>query len=259
VVYEDEKIRRVKIYLTDLQTGSHFSKEVSISKTVERKNDYGREVISQRMNSKKEVVFIVKATDDELANKEAAAVSKAIRNEGLRLIPADIVEEAMEMAKATREGKIKEDPVAYSRKVVDAFSEIAVSLEQLEKYLGHPIAESSPSELDNLRTIHGTIKSGEQTWASYASGEPEATKVEKAPPPAKKAKKSPAKKKAEPPVEDAVEDTTDYITKLQEKVMDEEVNWEKLGEFAKARDLDLKSQDDCSTILQSWESIKGKL
>lgn len=165
-VYEDDEIRRILVTVIDLEENAEFSREISIAKTVERKNSKGREVVSERPNSYGETVYIVKATDDELANKEAAAVSKVIRNEGLRLLPYDIKEEALRVARETVKGQHK-DPDELRRKIVDSFGAIGVKVRDLEMYLKHSLDQCSPAELEDLRLMHQAIKHGEAKWADY--------------------------------------------------------------------------------------------
>ena len=160
VVYEDDNIRRIKLTCTDLETNTSFNKEIQIGKTVERRQAGDREVIGRRTNSSGQEVFIVKATDDELHNKEAAMISKALRNEGLRLIPSDIVDDAIEVAKETLRNRDKGDPLAAKKKVMDAFLDIGIKPKDLEKYLGHKMDVVSPAELQDLRGIYRAIKDG---------------------------------------------------------------------------------------------------
>jgi len=133
VIYEDQLIRRSKIMVIDLETNASFSKEIQIAKTVERKAKGDREVISERTNTSGDKVYIVKATDDELSNKEAAAISKALRNEGLRIIPADIIDEAMDVARKTLADRDKKDPDAVKKALFDSFSETGVKPKDLQK------------------------------------------------------------------------------------------------------------------------------
>lgn len=167
-VYEDEGVRRIKIYITDLETNTQFTKEISVSKTVERKSSKGREVVGERVNTYGDSVFIVKATDDELANKEAALISKALRNEGLRLIPQDIIEEALEVAKETLASGIKEDPDSHKRKVLEAFADMGITAKDIGVYLGHSTENISANEITDLRAVYRAIKDGEAKWADYA-------------------------------------------------------------------------------------------
>ena len=52
------------------------------------------------MNSYGDTVYLVEATEDDLLTKQAAHVSKVIRTAALRLLPSDILEEAMEQLKS---------------------------------------------------------------------------------------------------------------------------------------------------------------
>ena len=167
VVYEDDHIRRIKVRLLDLETNTGFSRELQIKKTVERKSRKDREVVGERTNTKGENVYIVVATDDELENKQNALISKAVRNEGLRLIPSDITDEAIETATATMRNKFAEDPKAEKKKIIDSFSEIGIKPKNIEGYLKHSIDTISPPELQGLRGMYRAIRDGEATWASY--------------------------------------------------------------------------------------------
>jgi hypothetical protein len=167
IVYEDENYRRVKVTVMDLENNTTFSKEVQVRKTVERKNPRGREILSERTNTKGEIVYIVKATDDELQNKENAMVSKAIRNEGLRLLPADIKDEAVQVARQTVRDRDAKDPDAAKKKILDSFASIGISANDIEKYLKHKTDRLTPKELEDLRDIYVAINEGEATWAQF--------------------------------------------------------------------------------------------
>ena len=174
VIYEDENVRRIKVFCTDLETNSSFSKEIQITKTVERsKAGPDREVVGERKNTKGATVYIVKATEDELFNKEGAAISKAIRNEGLRLIPSDIIDEALDIARATLKDRDSKDPDAAKKAVLDAFSEIGVKPRDVEQYLGHKTDAITPMELQALRGMYRAIRDGEAKWKDYIGGEKE--------------------------------------------------------------------------------------
>lgn len=166
-VFEDDRVRRVRIMVCDLETNASFSKEITITKTVERKSAEGREVLGERKNSKGEKTYIVEATDEELANKEAALISKAIRNEGLRLIPSDIIEEGLAIARETKSKQDAEDPAAAKKRVLDAFSDIGIQPKHLGEYLGHSLDYISAAELGDLRSVYQAIRDGEASWADY--------------------------------------------------------------------------------------------
>lgn len=170
-IYEDEHKRVVRIVMIDLETNASYSKEITIAKHVERKNAYGREVIGERINTKNEVVFIVKATEDEILNKEAALASKVIRNNGLRLIPEHIIEETMMTVDSTLKEGISQDPDAAKRQIADAFASLGVMPSDLGKYFNQPLSSISPAQVAELRDIYNTIKDGQATWVDYVGGE----------------------------------------------------------------------------------------
>jgi hypothetical protein len=165
--WEDENARLVRITVTDLETNLSYSDEVMLAKTVERRSvREGQEVLGERETSDGNKVFIVRTTDEEMANKVNAAKSKAIRNSGLRLIPQDILEEAESAIRETRE-KGGGDPRAQVKKLTDAFGGIGVPPTELEAHLGHPLEQTSPKELADLRAIYTAIRDGEARWADY--------------------------------------------------------------------------------------------
>jgi DNA-binding XRE family transcriptional regulator len=166
-IYEDDEIRRIQVTCTDLETNVAFGKQQTIRKTVERRNRKGREVVGSRTNTYGDEVFVVVATEDELATKEAAVVSKVLRNEGLRLIPADVVDEALTTAKDTLGNQDAQDRAGSAAKVTKAFAEIGVTRTQLEAFLGHPI-DHEDTDFQELRGIYQAIKQGEAKWREYA-------------------------------------------------------------------------------------------
>jgi hypothetical protein len=179
VVYEDELTRRLKVFCTDLETNLTHSKEIVVNKTVERKKPTeDREIVHERINTKGEKVYIVRATEDELQNKESALISKAIRNEGLRLIPTDIIDEGIETARETLKIRDKQDPDAAKKQALDSFSEIGVRPKDIEAYLGHSMDTIVPAELQDLRAMYRAIKDGEATWREYIEKEGEKERPE---------------------------------------------------------------------------------
>ena len=166
VIYEDDDVLRVRVTCIDLESNSQHSKEMQIRKVVERKSEADRDVLEKRRNSKGDVVFIVRATEDEIHNKVASAISKAIRNEGLRLIPADIVSDALNTADETLARSDAEDPKTKLKTICDSFAQIGIKPKYLAELLGHSLDEPvTPYELKELRGTYTAISSGETTWA----------------------------------------------------------------------------------------------
>lgn len=163
-IYDDATKRVVRVSVTDLEANVSYEKDITIEKTVERSNPSGRTVISSRKNSNGNATYVVAATEDELAIKEAALVSKVIRNNGLRIIPGDIIEEAMRTCRATQRDQDKKDPDAARKRLADAFSDLGVKPSDLKQYLNHELGQSSPAEIEELRGVYAAIKEGETTW-----------------------------------------------------------------------------------------------
>uniref|UniRef100_A0A6M3IXF9 Uncharacterized protein n=1 Tax=viral metagenome TaxID=1070528 RepID=A0A6M3IXF9_9ZZZZ len=169
LLYEDDDIKRIRISALDLEGNTQFSRDISIKKTVERKSIKSREddVISERMNSYNQKVYLLRATEDEVMTKESAYVSKFIRTEGLRLLPADIKNEAIAKARETLSKRDSQDPEAAKKRILDSFSRLNIWPKDLEKYIGHSADNLSPHEIADLRTVYAAIESGEATWADY--------------------------------------------------------------------------------------------
>ena len=169
VVYDDDMNRRITVVITDLETNTSFSASIQLEKAVERKDCKGREVISERINSFGQKIYKVRATEDEVLTKQSALISKALRNEGLRLIPQEIIEEAIDTARNTLKSDATVNIDDARRKISDSFANIGIQPKQLEEYLDHPVAMCAPSEIVDLRAIFNTIKNGEAKWGDYVT------------------------------------------------------------------------------------------
>ena len=168
VIYEDDYVRRLLVSVMDLESNTCFSKQIQMRKTVERRDAKGKEIVGQRLNSYGETVYIVRATDDELQVKENAAVSKIIRNEGLRILPSDIVDEARAEAQKTLRTRDAKDPEATKKAMLDFFfNDFGVEPKDIEAYLGHPTRTISPQEMTELRSMYRAMKDGEAKWADF--------------------------------------------------------------------------------------------
>jgi len=170
VIYEDDEMRHVQVSVTDLETNISKSTVVTVKKTVERRKPRdGQEVIGRRENSTGQVVYLVRANDDEVAMKEANLCAKARRNLELQIIPQDIIEEAMDEAVSTAQDRDAQDPDAAKRRIIDAFARIGVRPTDLEQYLDHSLGTVSPAEIDDLRQVYQAIHQGEASWKDYVS------------------------------------------------------------------------------------------
>ena len=169
-VYDDPQLRIVKVSVLDFENNINFDQEVNIPKSVEKRGDReggapkGREVIGQRTNSYGEQTYLVRATDDEIIVKQAALVSKAIRTCGQRLLPRDVIEEAIAAIRATTQDAARNDPDGEKKKLLDAFSGLQVMPSDLAVYIGHSVDRITPAEIAELRDVYRTLKTAESTW-----------------------------------------------------------------------------------------------
>jgi hypothetical protein len=165
MIYEDDEKEIWHVTVTDLEANATWPLDIRCGKTVERSKpmDDGT-YISVRMNSYGKPSYTVPAGDDDLLNKRAALISKAIRTLGLRIIPGDIQDEAEAIIRQIREDDAARDPDAERKRIADAFATIGVKAEALVEYLGHDLGACNPAELAALRGIYGAIKDGEATW-----------------------------------------------------------------------------------------------
>jgi hypothetical protein len=165
MIYDDATKRIVRMAITDLEANVTHFKDIVLEKTVERKDKKGRAVLSQRMNSYGDVVYLVEATEDELLTKEAAITSKIERMLTLKILPADIQEEAIDAVRNTQRKRDKEDPQAAKNKLIDAFDELGVRVPDLKAFLGADSLDNlQPKDLEQLRAVYTAIKEGETNW-----------------------------------------------------------------------------------------------
>ena len=166
-LYDDPTRRIVRVAVTDLEANVTYSRDLTLLKTVERaKPGKDGDYLSRRTNSQGEPVYTVLATEDDFANKEAAAISKAIRALGLRIIPGDLQDEAETLIRQTRKDKAAQDPEAERKRIADAFAGLNIRPVDLTAYLGHSLAQCTPVELVEVRGLYGALRDGEATWAS---------------------------------------------------------------------------------------------
>lgn len=218
-ISEDDERRVIRVAVSDLETNTYFSQDVTVTKTVERsKLPQGEKPIRMRTNSFGKPVYILHGTDDDILNKQNALISKAVRTLGLRLIPGDLVDEALWYVRQTMAKEDAQNPDMAKNRIIDAFAQIGVQVEQLKEYVGHELSALDPSELQTLRAIYSAIKDGETSWKAVmddkAEKEAEAKAAKK---PAAEPAKTATKKNSEPaesgdvPTQESASDDNDMF------------------------------------------------
>lgn len=166
-VYEDADQVRLRVIAIDLESNTKFGADFQVSKTIERKKPRkGQRVISERQTSTGGHVYVVEASPEELAVKVAAEVSKATRTLLMRLVPADIQEACEQRIHQTLTTEHEAKPQETVARLLSAFGQLRVSQVDLENYLGHPAAELSAEEREELLAVWTGIRDGLTTWAA---------------------------------------------------------------------------------------------
>jgi hypothetical protein len=194
VVYEDDEKRVVCVTVMDLENNVAWPTEVAVSKRIERSYvKEGQKVHGTRKNSYGKNVYIVDASEDEIITKQQAMVSKALRTAALRIVPGDILEEALAQVRETLTKKDTQDPKGALKRVLDAFNGLGIQPSELERFLDHSLETITPSEIQDLRGTYQSLKDGDSNWKDVLAAA-EADKVEK-----QKAKDKPADLPQDPP------------------------------------------------------------
>jgi hypothetical protein len=157
VLRDDQFSRQIQGWAWDLETNTKITAEDDFRKLIFRKGKGWIEPDERDLR--------------ELTNRRGAIL---IRNCVLQILPKDLVEDAVAECRKTLRTNAAQDPDAARKKILMAFSELNVSAEMLAAYLGHPVAQSSPSEIADLRGVYKSISDGNSTWADYVNGNSEA-------------------------------------------------------------------------------------
>lgn len=176
-VYDDDEKRIVRVAVMDLESNLTYSRDISIAKTTERRQlRPGEQPLSTRTGSTGHTVYLVRATEDDLANRESALVSKVLRGHALRILPGDILDECMDAVQRTLAAEDARDPAEARKRIVDAFAAQGVAPAELAEYLGHSLESCAPAELATLREVYTAVRDGHARWHEVLADVREARK-----------------------------------------------------------------------------------
>jgi hypothetical protein len=166
VIFDDQERRLIRVTVSDLETNTTFDRTIVLQKTVERKKlRDGQQALAQRVNSFGDVVYIVEASEDDLATKEAALTSKLIRSLGLRLVDGGMLDECRELIEKIIEDRAAKDPDGERKRLIDGFFQMGIRVEDLKAYTGTDMQTLDPATLKHLRQIWTALRDGQTTWA----------------------------------------------------------------------------------------------
>lgn len=173
VMHDDERQMIVQVTAMDLETNSIETAEVVIPKTVERRYvKDGQEIISERENSLGKKVYTVRATDSEVDMMRKAMISKALRNAIFRLVPAELVQIALATARQTIQNADAKDPKEAMRRLIFCFEEQGVSIDKIEKEIGHTLEKANTADVKKLRGLYKQMLNG-ASWDDLTNPEPQ--------------------------------------------------------------------------------------
>lgn len=166
IPFENEKQVKLGVGVMDLQHNTAYYQEAIIPKVVERREiKKGRKSIGTRVNTYGDTVHLVEATDMEVRNLVGAERSKLIRDQGKKLIPRDILDEARAVIDQTLADENAKDPDSAKKRVLDRFAAVGVSATDLMSYLNRPIESLTPRDLQDLGKLYNALREGEVSWA----------------------------------------------------------------------------------------------
>ena len=173
VMHDDERQMIVQVTAMDLETNSIETAEVVIPKTVERRYvKDGQEIISERENSLGKKVYTVRATDSDVDMMRKAMISKALRNAIFRLVPAELVQIAIATARQTIQTADAKDPKEAIRRLIFCFEEQGVSIDKIEKEIGHTLEKANTADVKKLRGLYKQMLNG-ASWDDLTNPEPQ--------------------------------------------------------------------------------------
>lgn len=164
VVFDDEWRRVVKVAVSDLEANLSYSQDVVIEKTVERRSKVDREVVGERTNRQNQKVYRVRATDQELLEKQNNLVAKAQRNLIVKLAPAWLVSRAFQAVDQTLANMTQAELPKALERLRDTYEAAGVTQDELERWLGHPLAQVTVAEYEPLRGAVQALRDGEISW-----------------------------------------------------------------------------------------------
>jgi len=189
IIHEDDQERAGEVVVCDLEANQVYRQGFVVRKVAERRklppNTRQEDIAGTRTGADGQTLYLVRLGETDILMAQNAITSRIIRTLALRLAPGDIVEEALATCLATQRSQDAQDPAAARKRIADAFGALGVSVSDLKAYLGHPLEQCSPAEMDLLRGHYAAMREGQATWAEIAAAR--ATEAEAADRPANKA------------------------------------------------------------------------
>lgn len=126
---------------------------------MEKNNRSIRQITVEHVRYTKNGSYPLKDPSD-IDNRIANVASKQIRGRILALMPKWMVAEAIEQCQLTIKGENSEPIETRVRKMAQMFERFGVSITMLERYLDHPLAETTVDEIVELTGVFNSLREG---------------------------------------------------------------------------------------------------
>lgn len=157
VAIEDLSVH-IKGYAYDVEANNYIEAEDKFSKLVQRRN---------KATGITEWVQPDERDLRELVNRKGAIL---VRNCILQVVPSDLVDDAIKKAKETCQksdaGELETSREDTIKRLSVAFDKLGVSIDMLNKYFGHDIAQINAAQLAELKRIWKALSDGQITRES---------------------------------------------------------------------------------------------
>lgn len=174
IIRDDEDSRHIRSHALDLETNVRRFAEATFRKLIQR-NKKEKDAKTGKMQDvwPRQVEWVRPDERDlrELSNKQSAITE---RNCSLQIMPFDFIEDARMKARETLAKGAAQDPEGTRKRLLVGFGSLNVTVEMLEEYLGHAVAQCSPAQLVDLRKLWAAIAEGQTTWADVMESKREA-------------------------------------------------------------------------------------
>lgn len=149
---------------------------------------------------------------EHVANMAARRERKCLQD----IIPADVIDEAIDQARRTLSGASKEPIEDRVRKMVTAFAGHGVTIDMIERRLGHKLAAVSENKLAELRRVYASLKDGVGKVEDYFDISEPSKEIE--PEDAGKSKSQRAAEKLKKAKAEQADEDTERAAKIRESV-----------------------------------------
>lgn len=143
----DHEKSEVEVYAWDKEKNNFSRRQITVKHTIDKK--VGGVMTAVKLTSQKDI-------DDNIAK----VASKQMRGRILALLPKWMVEDAIQTCRSTLAGNNREPIEVRVRKMVSAFGQFGVTVEMLQKHLGHELKNVTSDELVDLMGVYNSIKEG---------------------------------------------------------------------------------------------------